>query len=169
VESPDQIPTPFRYPPRRTPLPPHLKAGIVKCLRMRTTWSLSGAGGDRGCRESRPNPDSTPLSSSPNSSPSSSKQELSNICAFALHGLSQEQVATGVAGSPDQIPTPIRYPPRQTPLPPHLKTGIVQWLSKHANHMVSLRSRRRQWSVGARTKPRLHSAILLAKLLTLLV
>jgi hypothetical protein len=39
----------------------------------------------------------------------------------------------------------------------------------HAHYMVSLRSRKRQGSGGVPTKSRLHSAILLAKLLTLLV
>ncbi len=71
--SPNQIPTPLRYPLRQTPHLPHLKTGIVKWLRMRTEWSLSGAGRDRGEGEYRCNPDSSPLFSCPNSSTSSSK------------------------------------------------------------------------------------------------
>jgi hypothetical protein len=65
--SPDLTQNPLRYPPRQSPHHPHLKSGIVKWLRKCTTWSLSGAGRDRGRGESLPNPDSTPLSSSPKS------------------------------------------------------------------------------------------------------
>jgi hypothetical protein len=85
----------------------------------------------------------------------------------ALHVPAREQAATGVGGSPDQIPTPLRYPPRQTPHPPRLNKNCQMFA--HAHYMVSLRSRKRQGSRGVPAKSRVHSAILLAKLLTLFI
>jgi hypothetical protein len=154
VGSPNQIPTPLCYPPRQTPHPPHLKTGIVKWLHMRSTCSRSGAGGDRGRGESRPNPDSTPLSTSPNSSPSSSKHRNCQMVAHAHYMVSlrsrRRQGSRGVLTKPQ-----LHYPPRQTPHPPHLKTEIAKYLQMGTT-LSSLGPGGDPRPRGARTKPRLH-------------
>ncbi len=116
--SPHLIQTPVRYLPRRTPHPPRLMTGIVKWLSMRTTWSLSAAGGEKSRGKSRSNPDSTLLSSSPNSSPSSSKDRncqmgLSICTTWSLSGAGGDRGRGECRPNPDS--TPLSSSPNSSP------------------------------------------------------